>query len=494
MFLVGKGIPENIRTLPERFLNTPFGQMMKPQIDGALRGFTQGGEVNDFPSQRRNSFGQRATLTSSSVRPSMNGPTSNGARGKPRGVVLNVTTLKELDSLLAEASKSCAVIFFTSATCPPCKIIYPAYDDLADEFAGKATLIKVDTTDGYDIARKYGIRATPTFITFLKGEKDNEWLGANDAQLRGNVRLLVCMAFPPHPHTNLTLPSFRGPIARPVTYKKVPPLEKLVDKIGPLGKDPAVASLVNFVRVREKSGPAEASIPDLRAFSSFIAGNFSAIPKESHFAVIDLTRFALADPRVSSFFVEEKSHATITTLLSRAKDIDNLSYNLRVVTLQLCCNLFTSPLYLSQLMANPSLRDPAIALATACLSDTYTNVKAHTNVRVLAASWIYNLAASNHNERIESRPDILSESDQVELVAALIEAIRIEKESVEALHGFLFALGLLVYMAPVDGEVWELCKIMDLADTVVEKGSVEALKKEPFLKEVGGELLRKGLA
>lgn len=42
MFLVGKHIPEHIRNLPQTFLNTPFGQMMKPQIESALRGVTQG--------------------------------------------------------------------------------------------------------------------------------------------------------------------------------------------------------------------------------------------------------------------------------------------------------------------------------------------------------------------------------------------------------------------------------------------------------------------
>lgn len=41
MFLVGKGIPGHITSLPETVLNTPFGQMLRPQIDSAMRSVTQ---------------------------------------------------------------------------------------------------------------------------------------------------------------------------------------------------------------------------------------------------------------------------------------------------------------------------------------------------------------------------------------------------------------------------------------------------------------------
>ena len=40
-FLVGKGIPEEIRELPERVLGTPFGAMLRGRIDGAMMGVTQ---------------------------------------------------------------------------------------------------------------------------------------------------------------------------------------------------------------------------------------------------------------------------------------------------------------------------------------------------------------------------------------------------------------------------------------------------------------------
>jgi len=184
MFLVGKNIPSHITSLPQTVLNTPFGQMLKPQLDQAMRGITQAPVA---PS----------AIPRSGIRPAntANGPTThpplaptNGAstemnRGEV-GKVHNVTHLRDLERLLESAKRSCAVMFFTSATCPPCKIVYPAYDELAAEAGKKAVLIKIDISQAYEIGSKYQVRATPTFMSFLRGEKENEWVGANSNELR----------------------------------------------------------------------------------------------------------------------------------------------------------------------------------------------------------------------------------------------------------------------------------------------------------------------
>lgn len=497
MFLVGQGIPEHIRTLPQTFLNTPFGQMIKPHITTALNGFRQGGSDVDATRPRRysnNINGIGSSNLPNGISGGTNGNVSKAStdlyapKTPTPGIVHNVTRLQEVKNLLAAASKSCAVIFFTSSTCAPCKIVYAAYDELAAEAGNKAVLIKVDLNLAYDVNSKYCVRATPTFMTFLKGEKQDEWSGANESQLRGNVRILIQMAWPSHPHTNLRLPSLQRNISQPVTYKKIPPLDKLVTKIGDAGKDPSVTAVVNFVKTRDAAGPAEAAVPDLKALSTFIQSTFNTLPMEVHFAVIDLVRVAFVDFRVSGYFAEETDHQTLRTLLSRTKDLSACSYSLRLVMLQLACNLFTSQLYAERIVSNDTLREAGMRLVTTCLLDS------HPNIRVVAASLVYNIAAYNHNERFEDRPDRISENDQVELLASLLEAIRMEKESVEAFHGMLFALGLLVYGAPVDGEVLDVCKALGAAEMIREKGKVKALAKEPLLKEVGEELLGKGLS
>lgn len=183
MFLVGKNIPSHITSLPQTVLNTPFGQMLKPQLDQAMRGINQAPVA---PAAIPHS-GSQSTNTANGPLTSRVAET-NGAstelNGGEVGKVHNVTQLRDLERLLESAKRSCAVIFFTSATCPPCKIVYPAYDELAAEAGKKAVLVKVDISQAHEIGSKYQVRATPTFMSFLRGEKENEWVGANPSQLR----------------------------------------------------------------------------------------------------------------------------------------------------------------------------------------------------------------------------------------------------------------------------------------------------------------------
>lgn len=460
MFLVGKGIPDHITSLPQTVLNTPFGQMLKPQLDSAMRGITQA----PVPP---NSVPQRGASTSSSH---TNG---HGVQEKKQvpGLVYKPTKLNQLEELLALAKQTCAVIFFTSATCPPCKIVYPAYDELAAEAGNKAVLIKVDLSESYEIGSRYQVRVTPTFMTFLRGEKENEWSGANESQLRGNVNLLLQMAHPAHPHTLLRLPTLRR-AQKAVTYPKVPPIDKLIAKMGPSGSDPAITALKSFVTSRQQSGAADAALPDLPNLSAFVIKAVKTLSPESLFPMVDLFRIALVDPRMSGYFAQDPSH-TVPSILTAVSGLDTrCPYTLRIVTLQLSCNLFTSPLFPPKLLSDPDLSTPLIQLVTSSLLDTD-----HPPVRVSAASLAFNIAATNHSRRLSEQEDLLPEGTQVELIAGLLEAVGRERESREGLRGLISAVGLLKYKSPKGGEVDDLCSAVGASDIMKEaKGSFADLK------------------
>jgi thiol-disulfide isomerase/thioredoxin len=481
MFLVGKSIPEHIINLPRTFLETPFGQMMKPQIESALKGVTQGTGTGPAP-------GPSAQQTTARTVP----PAPQAVIQPETGTVRMVSNLSQLQSELNGASHSCAVIFFTSSTCPPCKAVYPTYDQLAAEVGERGTLIKVDINVARDVGMKYSVRSTPTFMTFLKGQKLDQWCGATPAKLVGNVRMLLEMAHPAHPHRQLQLPSLQREISTFVMYKKVPPLEKLLQKLPAEFKEGhGVAEVIEFVKLRHSTTEpvADIKVPDLHTFATTLTSTYSTLPSGSHFAVVDLVRLLLLDPRASGYFAEEAQHATLLTLLAPLSqdDLSSCPYNLRIVALQLACNLFSTPLYPEQLTSSSSpLRETCLRLATNSLLDP------QTSLRVVAASFAYNLASFNHNSRINGNPDPLSEEDQVELTASLLEAVSREDESVESLHGLLFALGLLVYEAPMDGSLIDLCRAMGVAETISGKTKVQAVQKEPLLKEIG-ELFTKGL-
>ena len=456
MFLVGKGIPDHITSLPQTVLNTPFGQMLKPQLDSAMRQMTQ---VPVAPSAIPSISAQSRTVPNGVNGTSPASLSRNGTKQPtiPIRKVHNVTELHDLDALLTSAKKSCAVIFFTSATCAPCRICYPAFEQLAQEASEKAVLVKVDLSMAFDIGAKYQVRATPTFMTFLNGDKLEEWSGADPAKLLGNVRLLIQMAYPPHPHTNLRLPTLQQPHRKPVTFRKMPPLDKLIAKLGPAGNSISVIALKDFVAARNSSGASSAPLPSLPDISGYILRSVNDLPPSTLFPLIDLFRLAVIDPRVSGYFAEEQQQRSL--LLAILVQVNSLGvdcpYTLRIVTLQMACNLFTSPLYPPQLLSSPVLAGPLIQLVASSLLDT-----AHAPVRVSAASLAFNIAAFNHLQRLEQKADLLSESAQVELVACLLESIDREEESEDGVKGLGLALGLLAYGSNREGEVRDVLRAM----------------------------------
>ncbi|KAL8729279.1 MAG: hypothetical protein Q9181_005058 [Wetmoreana brouardii] len=485
MFLLGKGIPDRITSLPQTVLNTPFGQMLKPQLDNAMRRITQAPVApTAVPQQYQQRSTSNGTATSHSSMKNLDHTNGvDGTSGLPTGQAHNVTTLRKLDTLLASAKNSCAVIFFTSATCPPCKLVYPAYDELAAEAGDKAVLIKVDLSEAYEIGSKYQVRATPTFMSFLKGGKENEWVGANESQLRGNVQMLIQMAHPPHPHTNLRLRTLQRR-HKAMIYAKIPPLEKLIAKMGPQGTDPAVTALKDFICTREASGASDAPLPSLPAIEAFIIQYLETKPLDSLFPVIDLLRCASVDQRISGYLLAQQTHPTaISTILSKPLSLGdaNCPYSLRIVTLQLACNLFSSSALTHQLLQDNDTCALLIQLVTSSLLDT-----THTPVRVAAASLAFNIAAANHVRRLEdqNKEDLLPESVQVELMAGLLEALDQERESKDCVRGLLTAIGLLAYGAPTQGELVDVCNALGARETVKAKRGFSGKDLDELVGEI----------
>ncbi|MBU42179.1 MAG: thioredoxin [Spirochaetaceae bacterium] len=84
---------------------------------------------------------------------------------------------KSFDDLLKSHDKPILVDFW-APWCGPCRIVAPVLEQLAQEWKGKVTIIKINTDEKPDIASRYQISGIPTLIMFKNGQPVHRISGA----------------------------------------------------------------------------------------------------------------------------------------------------------------------------------------------------------------------------------------------------------------------------------------------------------------------------
>lgn len=67
---------------------------------------------------------------------------------------------------------------FWAEWCGPCKMIAPLLDTIAEEFAGKLVVAKLNIDESPATPQKYGVRGIPTLMLFKNGEIEATKVGA----------------------------------------------------------------------------------------------------------------------------------------------------------------------------------------------------------------------------------------------------------------------------------------------------------------------------
>jgi thioredoxin 1 len=74
---------------------------------------------------------------------------------------------------VAQSDKPVLVDFW-APWCGPCRALAPTIDRVAEQFAGRLKVGKLNTDDNQDMAVKYGISGIPQVLIFKGGEQPRE--------------------------------------------------------------------------------------------------------------------------------------------------------------------------------------------------------------------------------------------------------------------------------------------------------------------------------
>ncbi|KAJ3181176.1 hypothetical protein HDU87_001305 [Geranomyces variabilis] len=379
-FLVGKDIPPHITGLPAEFLNTPFGQSLRPMLEGMF-----GPSQLARSATAAASAATRTTPGLSSAMASLVGNVAAAAQSGPAATTAlqTATNLAQFNSILA--SHRCVVVDFTSQTCPPCRIISPEFERLvahlnsssgfhqvgmgeaARSDANKIVGVKVEVGSvgggARDIAAAYQITATPTFAFFLDGKKTAQFSGADRHELKTQMDLLLWTAYPPHPHAKIAVPTLDSMSTNPILFTRSSSIDAIFAKLQPATADApaetqrAIGKLQTALKRRFESDdgaattkaaastttPAALDVGDaeLKAMDWMLVN----VSVDNVFPALDILRMMVLDTRVRRTYVARTTGVTIISLLSKygAGESDRkhvLPKAVRLMVLRLACNFF----------------------------------------------------------------------------------------------------------------------------------------------------------
>jgi thioredoxin 1 len=90
--------------------------------------------------------------------------------------IVHINSEPDFKIHVLDAPDICLVDLY-SDRCPPCRVLAPTVSSLADRYAGKVTVCKVDVDRAPAVAQLYGVSAIPTVLIINNGKEIKRLVG-----------------------------------------------------------------------------------------------------------------------------------------------------------------------------------------------------------------------------------------------------------------------------------------------------------------------------
>jgi len=80
------------------------------------------------------------------------------------------------DEIVLQA-KTPVLVDFWAEWCGPCRMVEPVVEELAEEYEGRISFVKLDVDQNPKTASKYGIMSIPTLLLFKNGSPVSNIVG-----------------------------------------------------------------------------------------------------------------------------------------------------------------------------------------------------------------------------------------------------------------------------------------------------------------------------
>ncbi|KAI9244897.1 PPPDE putative peptidase domain-containing protein [Sporodiniella umbellata] len=475
-FLCGQDIPAHITGLPSEVLNTPFGQSILPMIEGMfgqsqLRPSTATSAqppVQPPESVQRLLQGEGPNAGTAELLQNLSAAAMSAAPAK-KEPIQSVQSARQMEQFVSEYKA--VVVMFTSPTCGPCQMIKPQFKQLIEEKSENSTSIKVlgvllDLSVVRD-AQDYSIRGVPTFYCYLNGQKYSEFSGANYAELKSQVDVLLFEAYPPHPHRKILLKEIPYQLSVPILYTNVGKLDVVYNKLNEFA-GPNLSENDKYILKQSRLLIEEKKAFEISHWHTLMDKILSKLGYDQIFPFLDIFRLLLTHKEVSHFYT--KNPTQLGSVFELVEKTPGRATWLMV--LRIACNIFSdSTLSTTHFTShlNASYRTQLTKLLVSSL------LSEDAQIRQGAASLAYNCSNNISIERLKKEEGTsvgMAEQEDddwlVELASAVADALNKEQDE-EIVHRLLAAISKLLFLSPAESSVSNLLSALDIHQTIETK-------------------------